>query len=90
MNLLTKKKLTHRLCEQAYGCQREALGEGIVWKFWMGMYILLHLKWKPTGTYTWKSSQCYVAAWIRGEFRREWIHLYGWLSPFAVHQKLSQ
>ena len=24
------------------------------------------------------------------EFRGEWIHVYIWLSPFAVHLKLSQ
>ena len=25
-----------------------------------------------------------------GEFGGEWIHVYGWLSPFAVHLKLPQ
>ena len=25
-----------------------------------------------------------------GEFGEEWIHVYMWLSPFAVHLKLSQ
>ena len=25
-----------------------------------------------------------------GDFGREWIHVYVWLSPFAVHLKLSQ
>ena len=25
-----------------------------------------------------------------GEFGEEWIHVYVWLSPFAVHLKLSQ
>ena len=39
---------------------------------------------------TWNSAQSYVIAWVRGEFRREGIHLYLWLSPFAVHLKLSQ
>ena len=39
---------------------------------------------------TWKSAQCYVAAWIGGEFEGEWIHVYVWLSSFAVHLKLSQ
>ena len=32
----------------------------------------------------------YVAIWIGGEFGREWIHVYVWLSPFAVHLKLSK
>ena len=36
------------------------------------------------------SLQCYVAAWMGGEFGGEWIHLYAWLSPFAIHLKLSQ
>ena len=31
-----------------------------------------------------------VAAWMGGEFEGEWIHVYAWLSPFAVHLKLSQ
>ena len=35
------------------------------------------------------SAQCYVAAWMGGEFGGEWIHVYVWLSPFAVHLKLS-
>ena len=25
-----------------------------------------------------------------GEFGGEWMHVYVWLSPFAVHLKLSQ
>lgn len=29
--------------------------------------------------------QCYVAAWIGGEFGEDWIHVCVWLSPFAVH-----
>ena len=32
---------------------------------------------------------CYEAAWVGGEFGGEWIHVYVWLSPFAVHLKLS-
>ena len=31
-----------------------------------------------------------AAAWMGGEFGREWIHEYVWLSPLAVHLKLSQ
>ena len=31
----------------------------------------------------------YVTAWIEGEFGEEWIHVYVWLSPFALHLKLS-
>ena len=39
---------------------------------------------------TGNSAQCYVAAWMGGDFGGEWIHVYVWLSPFAVHLKLSQ
>ena len=39
---------------------------------------------------TWNSAQCYVAAWMGGEFGWERIHLYVWLSHFAVYLKLSQ
>ena len=35
-------------------------------------------------------SQSYVAAWMGGEFGGEWMHVYGWLSPFGVHLKLPQ
>ena len=37
-----------------------------------------------------KSVQSYVAAWMGVEFGGERIHVYIWLSPFAVHWKLSQ
>ena len=36
------------------------------------------------------SVQCYVAAWMGGGFGGEWIHVYVWLSHFAIHLKLSQ
>ena len=39
---------------------------------------------------TGNSAQSYVAARMGREFGREWIHVYLWLSPFAVHLKLSQ
>ena len=38
---------------------------------------------------TWNSAQCYVAAWMGGEFGGGWVHVYVWLSPFAVHLKQS-
>ena len=37
-----------------------------------------------------ETAQCYVAVWIEGELQGEWIHIYVWLSPSAVHPKLSQ
>ena len=36
---------------------------------------------------TGNSAQYYVAVCVGGEF--EWIHVYVWLRPFAVHLKLS-
>lgn len=31
-----------------------------------------------------------VAAWVRGEFWGEWVHMHLRLGPFSVHLKLSQ
>ena len=39
---------------------------------------------------TWNSAQCYVAAWMGGEFGREWMHVYVCLNPFTVCLNLSQ
>ena len=55
-------------------------------------YTLLYLTWIPKKDLlcsTGDSVQCYVASWMGGEFGGEWIHVYVWLSPFAVHLKLS-
>ena len=72
-----KQKETHR--EQTYGCRGEERGEKIVRAFGMDMYTLLYLKWitsKDLLYSTGNSAQCYVAAWMGGEFRGEWIHVY--------------
>ena len=48
------------------------------------MYTLLYLNRRANKDLlytTWNSAQCYVAAWIGGEFGGEWIHVYVWLSP---------
>ena len=66
---------------------------GIVREFGTDMYPLLYFKWitnKDLHYGAWNSTPCYVAAWMEGVFRREWIHVHVWLSPFAVHLKLSQ
>ena len=92
MDLFTKKKHTHRLRVGTYGCQGEGWGNGIVREFGMDRYTLLYLKWitnKDLLSSTGKSAQCYAAAWMGGEFGGEWIHVYVWPSPFAVHRKLS-
>ena len=52
---------------------------------------LLYLKWITNRDLlysTGNSAQCNVAAWMGGEFGGEWIHVYVWLSSFAVHLKL--
>ena len=59
----------------------------------MDRYTLLYLKRiinKDLLYSTGNSAQCYVAAWMRGEFWGEWIHVYVWPSPFAVNMELSQ
>ena len=49
---------------------------------WIKKKVLLY----STG----KSAQCYVALWVDGKFRGEWINVYVWLNPVAVHLKLQQ
>ena len=54
---------------------------------------LLYLKWitkKDLLYSTWNSAKCYVTAWIGEEFGGERIHVYVWLSPFAVLLKPLQ
>ena len=73
--------------------RREGWEDRIVREFGMDMYTLLYLKWitnKDVLYSTGNSAQCYVAAWMGREFGGEWIHVYVWLSPFAVHLRLSQ
>ena len=57
------------------------------------MYTLLYSKWitnKDLLCSTWNSTQSYVPEWMEVVFGGEWIHVHVWLSPFTVHQKLSQ
>ena len=97
-SISTFKKMQHqkavrRLREQTYGWLGEGSREGIVREFGMDMYTLLYLKWitnKILLYSTGNSAQCYVAAWMGGEFGGEWIHVYVWLSPFTAYLKLSQ
>ena len=69
------------------------MGERTVRELGVDMYALLYLKWIINQVLlysTGNSAQCYVAVWMGGEFGGEWIQVYVWLSPFAVHLKLSQ
>ena len=80
-NELTEHKEIHRL------------REGTVREFGKVIYTLLYSKWitnKDLLYSTLNSTQCYVPTWIGLGFGGEWIHAYGWLSPFAVHLKLPQ
>ena len=57
------------------------------------MYSLLYSKWVTNKNLlysTWKSTQCYVPAWIGWGYAGEWIHIYVWLSPFVIQLKLPQ
>ena len=89
VNLLTEqKRLTDLENELTI-----AGGKGIVRDLGKVMYTLLHLKWitnKDLLYSTWNSAQCHVAAWTGGGFGGECTHVYVWLSPSAVHLKLSQ
>ena len=71
----------------------EGWEEGIVREIGMDMYTLLYLKSitnKDILYSTWNSVQCYVAAWMGGDFGGKWVHVYVWLSPFTVCLKQSQ
>ena len=71
----------------------EHLSKVLPSQFWMDMYTGLHLKWitsKDLLYSTENSAQCYISAWMGGEFGEEWIHVYAWLSSLAGHLKLSQ
>ena len=52
------------------------MGEEIAREFGMDMYTLLYLKLitnKDLLYSTGNSAQCYMAAWMGGEFREKWI-----------------
>ena len=69
------------------------MGGEIVREFGIDMYTVLYLNCiaiKGLLYSTENSAQCYVAAQVGEEFGGECIHVYVWLSPVAVHLKLSQ
>ena len=72
---------------------REGWGEEIVREFGTDLYTLLYFKWltrKDLRYSTGYSAKCYLAAWIGGGLRGEWIHVCAWLSPSTLHLKLPQ
>ena len=67
MNLLTKQKRFTDLENELMVAE----GEGIVRDFGKVMYTVLYLKWitnKDLLYRPWNSAQCYVVAWMGGEF----------------------
>ena len=69
------------------------MGKAIVKRFGMGMYTLLYLKQitnKDLVYSMWNSVQWYVATRTERESGGEWVYVYVWLNPFAVHLELSQ
>ena len=55
------------------------MGERTVREFGMDMDTLLYFTWRTNKdllSSTGNSAQCHVAAWMGGEFGREWIHVY--------------
>ena len=66
------------------------MGEGIVRDGRVHTAILKWITSEDLLFSTYNSAQCYLAAWMGGEFGGEWTHVYVWLSLFAVHLKLSQ
>ena len=81
MNLFTRQKQMHRLREWISGCQREwTVGESGI-----NTPTLLSLKQITIQDHlssTGNSSQCYVAAWMGGEFGGEQIHV--WASQVTL------
>ena len=92
---VTNLVLGLRKCKELFSLKvilLRGMGEGIVRKFGMGVFTLLYLKQitnKDLLYSTGNSAQCYVAAWMGGEFDGEWIHTHEWLSLLTVHLKLT-
>ena len=79
--------------EPGFLAKGEGRGEGTVREFEMDMYTLLNLKWimnKDLLYSAGNSAECYVSAWMGGKSGGEWICVYVWLNPLAVHLRLSQ
>ena len=72
INLFIKQKETHRLREQTYGFQED--GRRTSCGVWSGHVhtVIFKMNNQQGPTYnTWNSAQCYVAAWMEGEFGGE-------------------
>ena len=61
------------------GCGGRGVDRGRDRAFGMDIYTLLYFKWitnKDLLNSAWNSAQCYVAAWMGGEFGGKWVHVY--------------
>ena len=88
MNLQSRKRLTD--LENELMVARQKGGGRDSYRVWDGRVHTAVFNNKDLLYSTGNSAQCYVAAWMGGEFGGEWLHVHVRLSPFTVHQKLSQ
>ena len=61
-------------------------------EFGSDMHMLLYFKWitnKDLLYSTGNSAQCYVAAWMGGDFGGEGIHVYVWLSLGSSRETIT-
>ena len=88
MNLQSRKRLPD--LENELMVARQKGGGRDSYRVWDGRVHTAVFNNKDLLYSTGNSAQCYVAAWMGGEFGGEWLHVHVRLSPFTVHQKLSQ
>ena len=86
MNLFTKQIQTHRLRRGSYGCQEGRMAGRASEGVWTDVHTLIFKmdNHKALLYRTGNAARCHVAAWMGGEIGGEWIHVYVWLSPFAI------
>ena len=87
MNLQSRKRLTD--LENELMVARQKGGGRDSYRVWDGRVHTAVFNNKDLLYSTGNSAQCYVAAWMGGEFEGEWTHVHVWLSPFPVHLKPS-
>ena len=87
MNLQSRKRLTD--LENELMVARQKGGGRDSYRVWDGRVHTAVFNNKDLLYSTGNSAQCYVAAWMQGEFGGEWIHVCVCLSPFIVHLKPS-
>ena len=94
INLFTKQKQTHKLRERTYGYWSGGEGwgggrenQGVWDRHVLTAIFKMDNQQGPTVQHRDLCSML-CAVWMGGEFGGEWIHVYVWLSHFAVHLKL--